>query len=266
MPSLLIYLFATLTMVAIYGNYLLIFLGGITLTDMLYRSISASVGNMIAEGNHKLIKRTFWRILTYRLVIANIFCTGVFILSESFVTLWIGSEYVMSEFSLVILILINFIQMSRTCGMFLSAYGLFKDIWAPIAQSLMSVILAIILGYLLGLAGILLGFLVGQLVIENSWKPIFLYREGFKESIKEYAGLYTIKIVILLISSVLTYFVFSYFILIDVEGFIDWIFKALLVVVLNLSFSITLLSLADKSALDAFETAFKYFKKRYFVH
>ncbi len=130
----------------------------------------------MVNGDLKTIKDVFWQLQTIRLFFAGFICSVFFFLSESFVKLWVGDEYVMSLFPMSVLLAVYFIQMSRTCDIFLSAYGLFQDIWAPVLESISSIVFSVLFGYFWGISGIFLGILLSQLAIVNSWKPYFLYK------------------------------------------------------------------------------------------
>ena len=183
---LIIYAYASLTVVAVYGNYMLIVTGVTLLVNALLNSINAGVGNLVTEGNKQNIKSVFWELTSLRMWIASVICFGMYMLGDSFITLWIGKEYILPQPAFIVLILTTFITLSRTNDTFLSAYGLFQDIWAPVAEAILNLGLSILLGYYYGLTGILLGVLISQFVIVYSWKPYFLYKKGFKENIMEY--------------------------------------------------------------------------------
>ena len=230
---LVIYAYTTLTVVAIYGNYLILMGGCLMLTDAFFRGFNSSVGNLITEGDHKLIKRAFWEILTLRLFLAGLICFGIYVLSDQFMTLWLGKDYVMPAFPLFLMTFVYFVQMSRTCDTFLWGYGLFQDVWAPVFESLLNLGLSIILGAYWGLSGILMGVLLSQIIVVNSWKAYFLYRAGFRESFVQYLLLYTKKIFLLLIVLFLSYFILRHFLL-TVESYIAWLKQAVLLVFLYL--------------------------------
>ena len=120
---LIIYGFTTLTTVAIYGNYLVIVNGCVLLVTSFFQGINASVGNLVAEGNFIQIKKVFWQICTLKLFIAGLMSSGIYFTSAPFIENWVGKEYVMSSMSLMVMTAIYFIQMSRTCEIFISAYG-----------------------------------------------------------------------------------------------------------------------------------------------
>lgn len=188
---LIIYAYASLTLVAVYGNYMLIVVGVTLLMNALLNSVGAGVGNLVAEGNRKAIKRFFWELTSCRVWMASVICFGIYELADSFIALWVGEEYVMDESALYVLIAITFIGLTRTNDTFLAAYGLYRDIWAPIVEAALNLGLSVLLGYFWGLTGILSGVLISLVLIVCIWKPYFLYKYGFKESVREYAVKYT---------------------------------------------------------------------------
>lgn len=183
---LIIYAYTTLTIVAVYGNYMLIVNGVIMLMNSLLNGIGAGVGNLVAEGNGKKIKGFFWELTSLRIWVAAVICFVIFMLGNPFMSLWVGTEYIMPESAFVILVLITFIQLTRTNDIFISAYGLYQDVWAPIAEASINLGLSVLLGYFFGLTGILIGVLISLLIVVCCWKPYFLYTRGFKESCSEY--------------------------------------------------------------------------------
>lgn len=238
---LIVYAFTTLSMVAIYGNYVMILGGCLLLVDALSRGLNSGVGNLVANSDKKIIKHIFWQLLTIRLFFAGFICSGFFFLSESFVKLWVGNEYVMPMFPMIALLSVYFIQMSRTCDIFLSAYGLFQDIWAPVVESISNVVLSILFGYFWGMTGIFIGVLLSQVTIVNSWKPYFLYKCAFREDISEYVMLYTKKLV-------MVFFIACIPLIIDIhiESWIEWLQYAFLLTLIYFSVGTILFCFIDE--------------------
>ncbi len=183
---LIIYVYTSLTVVAIYGNYMLIVTGVTLLMNSLLNSISAGVGNLVAEGNGQKINTVFWEITACRVWVALVMCFGIFELSSSFIQLWVGEQYVLEESALYALLVIAFVGLTRTNDTFLAAYGLFQDVGAPLVEAGLNIGCSIGLGYYYGLTGILWGVAISLLVVIVCWKPYFLYRYGFKKKIGEY--------------------------------------------------------------------------------
>ena len=245
---LIIYAYASLTLVAIYGNYMLIVTGVTMLVNALLNSIGAGVGNLVAEGDKKKIKAVFWELTVLRMWIASVICFGMYMLGDSFITLWVGKEYILSQSAFVILIAITFINLTRTNDIFLNAYGLFQDIWSPMVETFLNLGLSILLGYYYGITGILSGVLISLVVVICTWKPYFLYGWGFKENVLEYILLYIKYIVGLIVSFRISSFCIYKFLSIGEKDYLHLFFYAIQVVVLYSIISILILFCIGGSA------------------
>ena len=181
----LIYAFASLQSVAYYGNYTLLTSKVSGLFVNFLGSSSAGVGNLIAEGNKEKILRIYWELLSIRFLFAGISTLFLYYIIPPFITLWIGSEYVMSE-SILILVLTGYVLgiLRGTTDEFISAHGLYRDVWAPFVESIIFVVVALVGGYIWQLEGVLLGGIVSLLVIVYGWKPYFLFKHGMSVPVR----------------------------------------------------------------------------------
>jgi O-antigen/teichoic acid export membrane protein len=145
--------------------------------------MTAGVGSLVAEGNKEKIHNFFWQFLSFRIWLVSVFCFSFYILANPFIELWLGSEYILEHTPFILLTIYLFINQTRqVCETFLSAYGLYKDIWAPVVETVLNIGFSIWFGYLWGLSGILAGILISLLIIVVAWKPIFLFKNAFKIS------------------------------------------------------------------------------------
>ncbi len=181
---LIISAYASLTTVAYYANYLVIINGLNLIINSVFNGMTASIGNMIAEGNKELIHKIYRELFSFRFFIASILVLTTYYLTPPFITLWIGEEYVMSNTILIIILFSFFLGITKgVTDMYLSAYGLFKDMWAPIAETIINISVSVILGYLYDINGILMGAIISMLVIGYGWKPYFLFKNGLNSSV-----------------------------------------------------------------------------------
>lgn len=226
--TLIIYAFTSLTMVAIYGNYMLIVASMTMLLQAVFNSVAAGVGNLIAQGERNHILNVFKEIFTSRFYCVTILIFCLFQLIDSFITLWIGSEYLLSRETLAVIIAIMYINIMRSVvDNFIFGYGLFKDIWAPIVESILNISLAIIFGYFWGITGILFGVLISLILIVFIWKPFFLFKYGMKEDIKIYIQMYLTHILVCAVSVVSSVLILSQIKFIP-SNFFNWILIALI--------------------------------------
>ena len=247
---LVIYAYASLTLVAIYGNYMLIVTGIIALMNALLNGLNAGIGNLVAEGNKEKIKVVFWKITVLRMWLASVICFAMYMLGHSFIRLWVGEEYIMPQSAYTVLIAITFIQLTRTNDAFLSAYGLFKDVWAPIAEASLNLGLSMLLGYYYGLTGILSGVLISLLLIAYSWKPYFLYKHGFKDNIWEYVWHYTKYLSLLLLACLASDYLLEYYAGLESQSYVQWGISGVKTIVVYAFISLLLLCGLDQSARD----------------
>lgn len=184
---LIIYGFTSLTTVALYGNYILIVSKAGSLLGAVFGSTGAAIGNLVASKDRPRIIRVFWELYDSRMCISVIALLCLYHLTNPFITIWLGKEYCLSNTFLLLYIILNSISMTRTTvDNYLSAYGLYKDIWAPLAEAGLNIGFSILLGYWGGLNGIIIGILISQIAIISIWKPFFLFRDGFSIHAKKY--------------------------------------------------------------------------------
>ncbi len=207
---LVIYAFASLTLVAIYGNYMLIVSAVILLMDALFNGIGAGIGNLVAEGNKTQIKKVYWELTSARIWLATVFCLIFYLFGDAFISLWVGEEYQLPRLPFLLIIVIAFIRLTRTNDAFLAAYGLFQDIWAPIVEASINLGLSILLGRYFGLTGILLGVMISLILIVCMWKPFFLYSRGFKDGFGEYITRFGKLIFVVIVSSMILHLIASH--------------------------------------------------------
>lgn len=183
---LVIFAFTSLSLVAVYGNYVLIASAVSAMLAAVFNSFTAGVGNLISEGDRERVLRVFWEYATARYWIAGTACFSMAMLATPFISLWVGADYVLPAFPFGLLLAYYFIQFTRVSDTFLGAYGLFQDIAAPIVEAALSIGCSVLFGWTWGLSGILSGILVSQLAVIVCWKPYFLFTRGFKKSVFEY--------------------------------------------------------------------------------
>lgn len=188
---LLIYAFSSLSLVAYYGNYLLITNNLTAVMAALFSGLAASIGNMVYEKDDKLTMKIFRELFSSRFLIVSVCCICIWFLADPFLAVWIGDQYLLDKTTLLLVIAIFFIVNIRSVvETFLNAYGLFKDVWSPVAEAAINLGLSLYLGSRFGLNGVLIGVIISQIVIGLIWKPYFLFTQGMEKSVLIYVVLF----------------------------------------------------------------------------
>lgn len=243
---LIIYAYTTLTLVAAYGNYFLIVMGIVSLMNALTNSITASVGNLVAEGNIANTINVFWKIAFLRILIAGTACFTFFITGDTFISLWVGSEYIIPKVALCVMILNMFLSLTRTNDMFIAAYGLYQDIWAPLAEAILNIGFSCLFGYFYGLAGILSGISVSLILIVHMWKPYFLFIYGFNVPVSQYILRTGKYLLVTLLSMSISYIIYKFIKISTDTDTVNLIISMLVSVAVYIGVSICLFCISDK--------------------
>lgn len=203
---LIIYAFLSLTVVTLYGNYMLITLGLTSLIGALMDGQTASVGNLIAEGNDEKIMSVFDELFSIRFFVAVVMCYGMVTFAQPFITLWIGEDYLLPTSTVIIITSILYINLSRKAvETYINAYGFYSDIYAPVIEATLNISLSILLGYFFGLNGILLGVLISLVIVILGWKPIFLFCVNLKYGYARYVRNYLKHLLLTAVVTIVSY-------------------------------------------------------------
>lgn len=179
----------SLSMVTFYTNYSTIINRVTTFITGTLQNSYAGVGNLVAEGDSKKIRLVFWQFNAMYFWMAGILAFAFYELIDPFIVLWLPAERYEIFSRPVVLMLVGtlFIGIVRqTVQYFLNAYGLYHDVWAAWTEAGLNVVISIWACVHYGVAGVIAGTLVSTGLIVILWRPIFLYRRGFRTSSLEY--------------------------------------------------------------------------------
>lgn len=205
--TIIIYAYTTLTMVAIYGNYMLIVNGLLGLLNAVFNGMAASVGSLVAEGDQNKILKVFRELFSSRFWIVTILAFGIYMLADPFISLWVGPQYQIDKLSLFLIVFTFYLNTIRSVvDSFINAYGLFKDIWAPIVEACINLGCSVLFGSIWGLPGILAGVIVSLMIIVFTWKPYFLFKEAIRAKVSIYVKMYVKHIIIFIVAAALVIF------------------------------------------------------------
>lgn len=254
---LLIYSFVSLPMVALYENYTIV---TTKMSQLLYNvlgSTGAGIGNLIAEGKKEKILNVYWELMLIRILIASVVVFSMYHLLPPFIKLWLGEEYLLPQSVMILVLTSFFLGLVRgTTDEFINGFGLFYDIWAPIVESMIYILVAVIGGVLWGLEGVLLGGIISTLIIIYGWRPYFLFTKGFHISIWKYwKKLLGILTLVATSYYLVTLFVENVFVLDYCCNWWDWILKSILITAM-ISFVMSVTFFISMSEMRSFVNRF----------
>lgn len=213
--NIIISKFIGINEVGYYSNYYLILHAIETLFGKAITALVPSVGNMlVAESNEKKYD-VFKKIRFANFWIACFSGISILLIMDSFITIWIGKQYLLSKIVLIVLVF-NFYQkmMRNSYSTFKEAAGIFyEDRYVPIIESILNIVTSIILIKPFGLAGIFMGTIISGLALWCYSYPKYVYKKIFYRSyldyIKETIG-YILLFILISILSVLISNLFAF--------------------------------------------------------
>lgn len=240
----LVYSYVSLPVVALYGNYTLITQKLQGFVVGILDSTAAGVGNLISEGDAEKIYATYKELFAVRFLFAGVLSACLYYLCNPLIAVWLGTEYPLSSSILLLISIQFFLGVFRgLTDQFLFGFGLFNDVWSPVVESTIFIVVAIIGGTLYGLLGVLCAPLVSTLTIIYIWKPYFLFHKGFRIPVYRYYQLFFTHMVGILVAywgaESLSMQIYEKGRLCD--GWGGWITCAFLFTTMMLAFSVVLL-------------------------
>ncbi|KAA5825586.1 sugar transporter [Algibacter amylolyticus] len=219
--NIVIFSFVSLQSVTYVNNYYLIIGSSTSLLTNFFTGTKAAVGSVISENNSKKINNTFWELTSLNHFVGGILVMSLYYGVNPVISLWLGEQYIMED-TIVLLLLANVMisKMRVSVEQYIHAYGMFQDIWAPITEGVLNLVISIILASHFGISGVLLGTFVSVSLIVLIWKPYFLYKNGFKKPLLSYwIGFFKLLLSFTL-AAILANYLISNFILISEDSWI----------------------------------------------
>lgn len=202
--NILIASFANIGTVGLYSNYSMIVNIVYSTMNILFNSMTHSVGNLAAseskETEYRLFKSTYF--LTF--CIAGFTSVCLYSLLNPFVSLWLGENYTLKQ-SIVFVIVLNYYLtvMRRGSEIYYSGNGLYwYGRYKAFVESIINLIASIALASSYGLIGIFLGTTVSSICTSVFYDSYTLYKYGFQQEEKflsDYVARYFVYLAITLL-------------------------------------------------------------------
>ena len=210
--NIIISYFLGVETVGLYSNYHLIIQAINNLFTQVFNSLTATIGNLLIENDKEKSYGVYKSMLFLNSWIFAFGCSGLSCIMEPFITVWIGTEFIL-PFEVLIVLVINFyIQgMRRTNNTFKEAAGIFyEDRFVPIMESVVNIIASVILVKIFGLLGVFLGTIISTFILFFYSYPKFVYMPLFNKNYRNYIKDFMTYLIVAFISTFLSYLAISY--------------------------------------------------------
>ena len=226
--SIIISAFVSLVEAGKYSNYIMVVSGVNSFINIVFTSITASIGNLCVNEDETTQYKVFKKV-QYISDFCTVFGLVCFVcLFNPFVEIWVGSEMVL-PLSVVIVISLSAAlgYLRKAVNTFKDAKGMFRADWfKPLLEAAVGVGLAIGLSYVWGTLGVVLGYLLATVVIAVPIENWVLIKRGLHRSFA--------KQMLLLVGTVIFAFAsaaVAYFMTMAIPSGVGWFILRLLICV-----------------------------------
>jgi O-antigen/teichoic acid export membrane protein len=234
-PPIVVTIFLTLKDVSIYSIYNMV-IGGINgVLTIFTTSLSASFGNIIAQNQNEVLKKTYHEFEYIYLQLIGVVYSVAYIMILPFINLYtrgvIDTNYILPTIA-TLMVLNGFLYSLKTPqGMIIIAAGHYKETrWRSLFQAVILIVVSVSLAKPLGLTGVIIGS-----ISSNLFRAI----DMFFYVPKKITGLhfkYTLKNYLLLLGTVFFTYITTVNFSQNIDSWGKWILYALITTIIGTVF------------------------------
>lgn len=174
--------------VGVYSNYSMLISTVSTFASLIFTSMISSIGNFNVESGNQEKGFLFEILEMISYWIYGFSSVCFIILTQDFIQLWIGREYLLSDLTLYIIVF-NFyltgVLYPILC--FRNTTDLFKSTkYLMLIASAINIVASIVLGYKWGINGIFVATALARLLTNIWYEPYVLYKNYFNKRVYKY--------------------------------------------------------------------------------
>lgn len=225
--------------VGFYSNYCMI-VNNITLfINIIFSSVTASIGNMVVEANKKKNYDVYCLMQFVSFLLSSVAITVTYLVINDLINVWLGEKFVLEPLiSLAIALNMYFSVVLMPIWSYREATGMYLQTkYVMVATAVVNLVVSILLGKILGLAGILFATSIARISTYFWYEPRLLFKQFFGENVWNYYKGILKNIVVTFIVTVICSLVFQKFV---VMSWGDFFIKAVGVSICALILTIVL--------------------------
>lgn len=214
--TLISVLIGTVT-VGFYSNYCMI-INNITLfINIIFSSVTASIGNMVVEANKKKNYDVYCLMQFASFILTSVAVTVTYLVINDLIAVWLGEKFVLELLvSLAIVLNMYFSVVLMPLWSYREATGMYLQTkYVMVATAVVNLVVSIILGKVLGLAGILFATSIARISTYFLYEPRLLFKQFLGEKVWNYYKDIIKNIMITLMVTIICQLVFQRFVVIN---------------------------------------------------
>ncbi|PEA20190.1 hypothetical protein CON40_16335 [Bacillus cereus] len=186
--NIIISSFISVAAVGLYSNYNMLIEICRTFINQIFNNIYHSIGNLVASETVDKVYTVYKVYMLLNFWLYSSFTIILYIMVEPFISIWLGSEFLMNKSVLLILMIIFYERgMRNSITTVKTTSGIFhEDRFAPLCQAAINLIFSLILVQYIGIVGVFIGTLISALTVPFWITPYLVYKKVFYKPVRIY--------------------------------------------------------------------------------
>lgn len=174
--------------VGLYTNYLTVVNRIVQFSGVFFSSITASIGNLVAKETKEKSYKIFCQMQLCSIWIGGFIVLALYFLLEEFIEIWLGEEYVLSQYVLIAILCNVFYDIIKQPILsFREATGMYKKVkYIMLVCAIVNIILSIVLGKIWGTAGIIMASFLAKVTTTFWYEAKLLFYDYFQVELRKY--------------------------------------------------------------------------------
>lgn len=174
--------------VGFYSNYCMI-VNNITLfINIIFSSVTASIGNMVVEENKKKNYDVYCLMQFMSFLMSSVAITVTYLVINDLINVWLGEKFVLEQLvSFAIVLNMYFSVVLMPIWSYREATGMYLQTkYVMVATAVVNLVVSVILGKMIGLAGILFATSIARISTYFWYEPKLLFKQFFGKKVWNY--------------------------------------------------------------------------------
>lgn len=199
--------FLGLEILAVYQNYYFIISTVLSFFYLFFNACHAGIANYLITNKSEENSKLLYNINYIAFFGLNFCCVSIMCLTQPFITLWLGQDFLLSISFLIFFVLYFSAEIiPRTLILFKDAAGLWhKDRFRPLIVSFVNLFLNVLVVKHFGLIGVTLSTIIAMLFVGFPWLLVNIDRNLFKIDIKKFLFSILKYIIVIIVNCFITY-------------------------------------------------------------
>jgi Membrane protein involved in the export of O-antigen and teichoic acid len=174
--------------VGLVSNYVLLTTSCNSILQRITDAFTSSVGNLNATESPGKQYEIFEKIFFITSWIYGYASVGLIVISQSFIKLWIGEDYLLETVVLLAIVAEFYVKGTHSAAyIYRVTLGFFVEgRWSNFIAAGINIVMSLLLGKWIGLEGIFIATSLSRILSVGIADPVLIFSKGFKRNVSEY--------------------------------------------------------------------------------